>query len=30
MSALYVLAGILSIGLAVYLFVGLFYPEKLQ
>jgi len=30
MTALYWLAGILSIGLVVYLFIALFKPEKLQ
>ncbi len=30
MSALFVLAAILAIGLAIYLFVALFFPEKLQ
>ncbi|MBX3154917.1 MAG: K(+)-transporting ATPase subunit F [Deltaproteobacteria bacterium] len=30
MSALLVVAAILAIGLALYLFVALFYPEKLQ
>jgi K+-transporting ATPase KdpF subunit len=30
MTALFWLAGILSVGLLVYLFVALFEPEKLQ
>lgn len=30
MTALFWLAGLLSIGLVVYLFVALFKPEKLQ
>jgi K+-transporting ATPase KdpF subunit len=30
MTALFTLAAILAIGLTVYLFVALFYPEKLQ
>lgn len=30
MSALFVLAGGLTIALTIYLFVALFYPEKLQ
>jgi K+-transporting ATPase KdpF subunit len=30
MSALFVIAAIVSAGLTVYLFVALFYPEKLQ
>lgn len=30
MQALYVIAGVVSVGLTVYLFVALFYPEKLQ
>jgi K+-transporting ATPase KdpF subunit len=30
MSGLLVLGGVLAIGLALYLFVALFYPEKLQ
>ena len=30
MTALFWLAGILSVGLLVYLFVALFRPEKLQ
>ncbi|HEY0992658.1 MAG TPA: K(+)-transporting ATPase subunit F [Kofleriaceae bacterium] len=30
MTALFWLAGILSLGLLVYLFVALFKPEKLQ
>jgi K+-transporting ATPase KdpF subunit len=30
MSTLFVIAAILSVGLTVYLFIALFYPEKLQ
>ena len=30
MSALYVLAGLLSVARTIDLFVALFYPEKLQ
>lgn len=30
MSTLYVLAGALAIGLCVYLFIALLYPEKLS
>jgi K+-transporting ATPase KdpF subunit len=30
MTALYVLAGIIAAVLTIYLFVALFYPEKLQ
>lgn len=30
MTALFWLAGILSVGLLVYLFIALFKPEKLQ
>ena len=30
MSALLVIAAILAIGLTIYLFIALFYPEKLQ
>ena len=30
MSALFIVAAILSVGLMVYLFIALFYPEKLQ
>jgi K+-transporting ATPase KdpF subunit len=30
MTALFWLAGILSVGLLIYLFVALFKPEKLQ
>lgn len=30
MTALYVLAGVIALGLTLYLFVALFYPEKLQ
>jgi K+-transporting ATPase KdpF subunit len=30
MQALYVIAGVVAVGLTVYLFVALFYPEKLQ
>jgi K+-transporting ATPase KdpF subunit len=30
MTTLYVVAGILALGLTLYLFVALFYPEKLQ
>ncbi|HEX8111111.1 MAG TPA: K(+)-transporting ATPase subunit F [Kofleriaceae bacterium] len=30
MTALFWLAGILSVGLLIYLFVALFQPEKLQ
>ena len=30
MTALFWLAGLLSVGLLVYLFVALFRPEKLQ
>ena len=30
MTALFWLAGVLSVGLLVYLFVALFKPEKLQ
>lgn len=30
MTALFWLAGILSVGLVVYLFIALFRPEKLQ
>jgi K+-transporting ATPase KdpF subunit len=29
-SGLYLIAAILAVGLSVYLFVALFYPEKLQ
>ena len=30
MSVLHVLAAVLAAALAIYLFVALFYPEKLQ
>ena len=30
MSGLFVVAAILAIGLTVYLFIALLYPEKLQ
>jgi K+-transporting ATPase KdpF subunit len=30
MSALYILAAVIAVGLTIYLFVALFYPEKLQ
>ena len=30
MSSLFVIAAILAVGLTLYLFVALFYPEKLQ
>ena len=30
MSALFVIAAILAVALTIYLFVALFYPEKLQ
>lgn len=30
MSALFVVAAILAVGLTIYLFIALFYPEKLQ
>jgi K+-transporting ATPase KdpF subunit len=30
MSALYILAAVLAAALALYLFVALLYPEKLQ
>jgi K+-transporting ATPase KdpF subunit len=30
MTALYITAGILAVALTIYLFVALFYPEKLQ
>lgn len=30
MTALYVTAGVLAAGLTIYLFIALFYPEKLQ
>jgi K+-transporting ATPase KdpF subunit len=30
MTALYIAAGIVSAALTIYLFVALFYPEKLQ
>lgn len=30
MSALFVLAGVVAIALAIYLFIALLYPEKLQ
>ena len=30
MTALFWLAGVLSVGLLIYLFVALFKPEKLQ
>jgi K+-transporting ATPase KdpF subunit len=30
MSTLFVIAAVLAVGLAVYLFVALFYPEKLS
>jgi K+-transporting ATPase KdpF subunit len=30
MTALFWLAGILSVGLLIYLFIALFKPEKLQ
>lgn len=30
MTALYITAGIVAAGLTIYLFVALFYPEKLQ
>jgi K+-transporting ATPase KdpF subunit len=30
MSALFVTAAVLAVALTVYLFVALFYPEKLQ
>jgi K+-transporting ATPase KdpF subunit len=30
MSALFIVAAILAVGLTVYLFIALFYPEKLQ
>jgi K+-transporting ATPase KdpF subunit len=30
MSPLFIVAGVLAVGLTLYLFVALFYPEKLQ
>lgn len=30
MQALYVIAGVLALCLTIYLFVALFYPEKLR
>lgn len=30
MSALFVIAAVLAVGLALYLFIALCYPEKLQ
>ena len=30
MTALYVVAGVVAAALMIYLFVALFYPEKLQ
>jgi K+-transporting ATPase KdpF subunit len=30
MSGMYVIAAILAVGLTLYLFVALLYPEKLQ
>jgi K+-transporting ATPase KdpF subunit len=30
MYSLFVIAAILAVGLTIYLFIALFYPEKLQ
>jgi K+-transporting ATPase KdpF subunit len=30
MTALYITAGVIAVALTIYLFVALFYPEKLQ